>query len=289
MADGEYGRSPDAFTFGQNWQRYIRRYLDSQRIEIAATSLKDLTGDALAGKVFIDVGCGSGLFSLCAHRAGAARVISVDVDPDSVKACLALRRSLGDPPAWEVIEGSILDPELVARLPIGDVVYAWGVLHHTGDMYAALRNVARLLAPNGLLCIAIYNRVSNRFLNSDRWWKIKRAYNHSPRLARRAMEIAYLSYWAAGRVYRRQNPLRVAAEYKRKRGMAFMTDAIDWLGGYPYEYATVDEIVSFFHAECGLEAAKVIPTDPRGTGNNEFVFVRRGDAEINLASASERS
>jgi SAM-dependent methyltransferase len=268
------GRATDAFAFGRNWQRYVERYLDPERVQIASESLADLVGSDLEGKVFLDVGAGSGLFSLCACLAGAARVVSIDVDPDSVESCLKLRSSVGDPETWEVLEGSILDSAFISKLPRGDVVYAWGVLHHTGDMYAALRNVARLVEPHGLLCIAIYNRGKQRFLNSERWWKIKRAYNHSPRFAQRAMEIAYLAYWVAGRLYRRKNPLRAAAEHKRKRGMAVMTDAVDWLGGFPYEYATVDEIVSFCRAECGLRELKVIPTSPHGMGNNEFVFVR---------------
>lgn len=268
------GRPADAFDFGRNWQRYVEKHLDAERVKIAAQSLIDLVGTELAGKVFLDIGAGSGLFSLCANLAGAARVVSIDVDTGSVEACRELRRSIGDPGNWEVMEGSILDSVFVSQLPVGDVVYSWGVLHHTGDMYSALRNVARLVAPNGMLCLAIYNRESQRFLNSRRWWKIKRAYNHSPRLVQRIMEVAYLGYWVAGRLYRGQNPLRVAAERKRKRGMALLTDAVDWLGGYPYEYATVGEIVSFCRAECGLRELKVIPTSARGLGNNEFVFVR---------------
>src|SRR5687767_10437316 len=130
---------PDAFAFGRNWQRYVESYLDPERKAIAAASLADLVGENLDGKVFVDIGAGSGLFSLCAHEAGAARVISLDVDPDSVAATAGLRRSAGEPETWEVREGSILDPKVVNELPQGDVVYSWGVLHHTGDMYAAIR------------------------------------------------------------------------------------------------------------------------------------------------------
>jgi SAM-dependent methyltransferase len=261
----------DSFRFGRNWQRYLDKYLDSERVEIAGRSLDDLIGEDLTGKVFLDVGAGSGLFSLCANLAGAARVISIDVDPDSVEACRALRRSVGDPESWEVFEGSILDSAFIARLPRGDVVYSWGVLHHTGDMYTALRNAAGLVAPGGLLCIAIYNRVIGRFLDSQRWWKIKRRYNRSPRAVQRAMEFVYLGYWAARQLYARKNPVRIAVAEKQKRGMALITDVIDWLGGYPYEYATADEIVSFC-TECGLQELKVIRVPYRGSGNNQFVF-----------------
>lgn len=267
-------RPLDAFGFGRNWQRYIDDYLDPERIAIAAQSLTDLVGEDLGERVFLDIGAGSGLFSLCAHEAGAAEVISVDVDPDSVAACRRLRRAAGDPENWKVIEGSILDPRLVAELPHADVLYSWGVLHHTGDMHTALRNAASLVKPGGLFCIAIYNRVTGRFLDSRRWWKIKRRYNHSPRLVQRAMELAFLGYWIARQLAARQNPFRTAAEYKASRGMALMTDLVDWLGGYPYEYATADEIISFCREECAMEELKVIRTPVRGTGNNQFVFRR---------------
>jgi SAM-dependent methyltransferase len=265
-------RSLEAFEFGRNWQRYNDKYLDPDRVEIAARSLNDLIGEDLAGKVFIDIGAGSGLFSLCAYRAGAARVISLDVDPESVEACRMLRRSIGNPNSWEICEGSILDPRFILTLPSGDVVYSWGVLHHTGDMYRALRNAAKLVVPGGVLCIGIYNRVSGRVLDSKRWRSIKRRYNQAPRPIQRTMEAAYLSVWTARQLYRRRNPFTAAAQYKRSRGMALMTDVIDWLGGYPYEYATPDEIVSFCRAECGLEEVKVIRTAERSTGNNQFVF-----------------
>ena len=70
-------RPDDAFEFGRNWQRYISTYLDEERLQIAAESLHGLVGD-VDGKTFLDIGAGSGLFSLCAHEAGAARVVSID-------------------------------------------------------------------------------------------------------------------------------------------------------------------------------------------------------------------
>jgi 2-polyprenyl-6-hydroxyphenyl methylase/3-demethylubiquinone-9 3-methyltransferase len=263
----------DAFAFGKNWQRYVDRYLDQDRVESAAGSMRDLVAEDLAGRTFVDVGAGSGLFSLCAHRAGAD-VISFDVDPDSVAACLELRRRVGDPPTWTVVRGSILDGDFVDRLPSGDVVYSWGVLHHTGDMWTAIEHTARLVKPGGLLALAIYNRATGRFLESDRWLAIKRRYNHSGRAVQRLMEAAFYSYWTAAQFAARRNPLRIAREYRRNRGMALRTDLLDWLGGYPYEYATADEIVDFFRGCLGLEPVKVRSNPPTGIGNNEFVFRR---------------
>jgi 2-polyprenyl-6-hydroxyphenyl methylase/3-demethylubiquinone-9 3-methyltransferase len=263
----------DAFRFGRNWQRYVNTHLDPDRERIAAESLDDLLGD-VAGKSFIDIGCGSGLFSLCAHRAGARHVISVDVDRDSVAATRQLHAAAGSPYSWQVLHGSILDPALVKELGGADIVYSWGVLHHTGDMHAAIRNAAQLVGPGGDLAIAIYNRVTDRWLSSERWWRIKRVYNHTPRAGQVAMELIYALYWVAGRLRNRQNPIRVARSYRRSRGMALWTDLVDWLGGYPYEFATADEIIAFCEEQCGLRRTKVVPVQGNGTGNSQFVFER---------------
>jgi 2-polyprenyl-3-methyl-5-hydroxy-6-metoxy-1,4-benzoquinol methylase len=266
-------RPDDAFEFGRNWQRYIGTYLDEERLQIAAESLHGLVGD-VDGKTFLDIGAGSGLFSLCAHEAGAARVVSIDVDPNSAAATRELRDRAGAPETWSVYEASILDPRTVGETEPADVVYSWGVLHHTGDMQAAIRHAASLVAPGGLFCIAIYNRVTGRLLDSERWWKIKRFYNHTPPPIRRAMAWLYFCYWLTHQLRARQNPVRAARQYKQSRGMALMTDLVDWLGGYPYEFATVDEITTFCERECGMETVKVLAISPRGTGNNQFVFRR---------------
>jgi 2-polyprenyl-6-hydroxyphenyl methylase/3-demethylubiquinone-9 3-methyltransferase len=264
----------DAFHFGRNWQRYVSGYLDSDRERIAAESLHDLVGD-LRSKSFLDIGCGSGLFSLCAHRAGAQEIVSIDVDPDAVAATRALHAAAGAPDNWRILHRSILDSTLPSAVGPADVVYSWGVLHHTGDMYAAIRNASGLVKPNGAFAIAIYNRVTGRFLDSRRWWRIKRTYNHAPRVAQIAMEMTYASYWLLGRLRSRQNPIREAREYRRSRGMALWTDLVDWLGGYPYEYATAEEIVEFCQASCGMRLQKLIPVPGSGSGNNQFVFERR--------------
>jgi SAM-dependent methyltransferase len=263
----------DAFHFGRNWQRYVSGYLDPDRERIAAESLRDLLGD-ISGKRFLDIGCGSGLFSLCAYRAGAAEVISIDVDPDAVDATRQLHAAAGSPSNWRILHRSILDDQLLSEVGPVDVVYSWGVLHHTGEMYTAIRNAAELVPPGGRFTIAIYNRVTERWLNSQRWWRIKRTYNHAPRPVQVTMELTYALYWLLGRLRNRQNPIREAREYRRSRGMALWTDLVDWLGGYPYEFATAQEIVDFCEGSCELICLRVIAVPGNGTGNNQFVFER---------------
>src|SRR5262249_17265410 len=195
-------------------------------------------------------------------------------DPESVASCRELKRRSGDPENWDVLEASVLDAALPSIVPQGDFVYSWGVLHHTGDMYSALRIASDVVKPGGLFCIAIYNRGVGQFVDSERWQGIKLRYNHSPRAVQALMEWTFFAYWAARQVYARKNPIRVAREYKKSRGMALATDLVDWLGGYPYEFATADEIVGFCRAECGMEIVRVLAIDPRGIGNNQFVFRR---------------
>jgi SAM-dependent methyltransferase len=273
-SDQHVAPPPDAFRFGRNWQRYVADYLAPEREEIAAKSLHDLLETDLAGRSFLDIGCGSGLFSLCAHKDGASSVVSIDVDPDSVAATRALRERAGSPDNWKVIHGSILDEALLEQVAPAEVVYSWGVLHHTGDMWTAIRNASRLVAPGGLFCIAIYNRVTGRYLDSERWLKIKRAYNHSSRPVQVAMEWAYTLQWGLDELRSHNNPIRLAREYRRHRGMALRTDLIDWLGGYPYEFASADEIVRFCEDELGFSTRKVVELLSLATGNNEFVFER---------------
>ena len=164
----------ERFAFGENWRRFLS-VLDESRIREAEDSLRHmLQVQDLAGKSFLDIGCGSGVFSLAARRLGA-RVESFDYDPQSVACASELRRRYfpGDT-QWNIAEGSALDTAYLSRLGRFDVVYSWGVLHHTGAMWQALDNAAWLVAPNGKLFIAIYN---DQGKISDRWRAVKRTYN----------------------------------------------------------------------------------------------------------------
>ena len=167
------------FEFGKNWSLFLSG-IDEDRIRVAVESLQQYLGvNDLRGKTFLDVGCGSGLFSLAARRLGA-RVHSFDYDPESVACGLELRRRFdNDSPDWTVEEGSALDPEYLKSLGAFDVVYSWGVLHHTGAMWQALENVISLVAPGGKLFIAIYN---DQGTISRRWTAVKKVYNRTPAL-----------------------------------------------------------------------------------------------------------
>ncbi|MHC4775005.1 MAG: class I SAM-dependent methyltransferase, partial [Planctomycetota bacterium] len=157
-----------AFAFGKNWQRFLDLFSE-ERVQTAAESIRDFTGlPDLKGKSFVDIGCGSGLFSYAAHRLGADRLVSFDVDEFSVRCCRHLHERAGAPASWIVRSGSILDEQLVAELGTFDVVYSWGVLHHTGRMWDALRHAGGMVNRSGYFYITIYN--NRRGLRGSRSW-----------------------------------------------------------------------------------------------------------------------
>src|SRR3989339_882349 len=142
------------FAFGKNWKRFVDYALDERRIEEAVKSLKEFMKISdFNGKTFLDIGCGSGLFSYAAYKLGAKEVISFDIDIQSVKCCELLKSRENNPKNWKVIHGSILDKEFIKKLPRADIVYSWGVLHHTGKMWQAIENAAKLVKPGGCFYI----------------------------------------------------------------------------------------------------------------------------------------
>jgi 2-polyprenyl-6-hydroxyphenyl methylase/3-demethylubiquinone-9 3-methyltransferase len=261
------------FEFGRNWRSFLT-VLNDERIAEAVASLEHSIGAArIDGATFIDVGSGSGLFSLAAYRLGAGRVHSFDYDEDSVACTTALRDRYAQPGAdWTIERGSALDGDYLTRLGQFDVVYSWGVLHHTGAMWQALENVIRLVKPGGLLMLAIYN---DQGRTSRAWKLVKQAFNTGP-IGRAVVVATFVPYFAirgmVADVVRLRNPSTRYREYRRSRGMSLRHDWLDWLGGYPFEVATPGAIFDFYRTR-GFTLEK-LNTCGGGLGCNEFVFTR---------------
>lgn len=270
----------DRFAFGDNWARFLE-LVDDTRIRAAVDSLSDYLGvDSLDGKTFVDVGSGSGLFSLAARTMGAT-VFSFDFDPQSVACTTELRRRYRpEDEGWTVQQGSVLDTAFLGSLGQFDVVYSWGVLHHTGDMWSALANVDGLVRPDGTLFIAIYN---DQGRTSRNWKRVKRMYNQSGPVGRwlvlnaAAAQIRAQQMDVSGAVYRivKRIPQPVDPQ-SRDRGMDRRRDLVDWVGGWPFEVAKPEEIFDFFR-DRGYVLSRLM-TCGGGLGCNQFVLRRNRSA-----------
>jgi len=264
--------SPAQFAFGENWASYAS-LVDEDRLNEAERGLVRLLGrDALRGHSLLDIGCGSGLHAAAAARLGAARVIAVDIDARSVETAQALLKRHAPQLAAEVRQASVfdLDPAQIGRF---DVVYSWGVLHHTGAMHEAIRCAARLVAPGGLFAFALYRRtrLCGLWRYEKRWYAAA-----SPRAQALARKI-YVTALRAGFLATGRDFSAYVANYKQSRGMDFSHDVHDWLGGYPYESIAADEVGRVM-AELGFAHVQSF-TGPLslglfGSGCNEYVYRR---------------
>ena len=290
IADERSGAAPvdkGHFAFGRNWQRFLAT-VDEARVRAAEESVRQLLGvSELRGRRFLDAGCGSGLFSLAAHRLDAD-VTSFDLDAESVACARELRaRFAAETERWNIVDGSLTDEAFLRSLGSFDVVYCWGVLHHTGAMWEALQSLLDCVRPGGLLALAIYN---DQGLVSRIWSGVKRGYQVMPV----PLRMGYVVGIGAGLIFKRFSvtlaasllrgvtlrnptvPFRNWAAEGQIRGMHGWYNLVDWTGGWPFEVARPEEVFRFLR-DRGFELREL--TTSGGHGCNEFVFRRAGRAD----------
>jgi len=264
----------ERFAFGRNWDQFSH-LISEERIAASVEGLRRLLRcDDLSGKTFLDIGCGSGLSSLAALRLGAT-VRAFDFDADSVATTRRLLDKAAPPGArFTVLQGSVLDTAFMDSLGRFDVVYSWGVLHHTGAMWPAIEAAAARTDRGGRFALALYNDQGGA---SRRWLAIKRLYVDGSRPLRWAL-VGIIGAWFEGRaalirLVRGQNPLPLADWRGRSqdRGMSVWHDLIDWVGGYPFEVAKPEAVFEFLRSR-GFQLDG-LSTCAGGHGCNEFCFV----------------
>jgi len=257
------------FEFGENWRNYSKT-IDQKRIDSAIEGVKKLFPGGLAGKSLLDIGCGSGLHSLAALSLGAASVTAVDIDENSVSTTHELLTKYASDLQWTAKVASVFDasPDSLGKF---DVVYSWGVLHHTGDMWRAIECATQFVNAGGRFAIAIYSATA-----CDSMWKIeKKFYSRAPRPIQWSIRQIYMGAIFAAKTLLGKNPISYVRNYSAMRGMNFSHDAHDWLGGYPYETATATELHDRI-CKMGFTEERSFPLAKShgllGSGCHEFVF-----------------
>ncbi|KAF1687183.1 hypothetical protein B1992_04125 [Pseudoxanthomonas broegbernensis] len=263
------------FAFGKNWLDYARK-IDEQKIAQAIVDLQRLSGrERFDGMSFLDIGCGSGLHSLAAARMGAVRVTGVDIDPDSIDASRATLARFAPLADARFDQASVFDMRAEEYRDF-DLVYSWGVLHHTGDMYRALAVASSLVRPGGTFMVALYRKTPF----CGMWRIIKRWYASAPPSSQeRARKIRVALHRLAFRLRGRSHQEYIR-NYGQCRGMDYYNDIHDWMGGYPYESISKVQCHAFFQQR-EFELEREFVAVPKrlsgllGSGCDEYVFRRR--------------
>lgn len=269
MSANDIKRVDSHFAFGKNWASYAD-LIDEAAIEKSTEGLlKLIPAEEYQGCTFLDIGSGSGLHALAAVRLGVSRVMAVDLDPDCVATTKMLLTRHHVPVPWQAEQTSVFDLDPI-RHGTFDIVHSWGVLHHTGDMWAAVRKASQMVARGGLLVVALYR--PTRF---DAFWtREKRWYAHAFPAAQRLARGLYITAVWLARI--RQGSFReFVAGYRSGRGMDFDHDVHDWLGGYPYETALARDVETEM-ASLGFKPVRVFAQPTRGilsAACDEYVYV----------------
>lgn len=240
--------------------------VNEDRITEATTKLRELLGD-IQGKSFLDIGSGGGIHSLAAVRLGASRVFSFDYDPQSVECSQEMKRRFAPDSNWHIEQGSALDEAYIHSIGQFDIVYSWGVLHHTGDMWRALELAA--LPAREKLMVCLYN---NQGLVSRAWKVLKHAYVKYPPLRPAVTFASLATIWGPKLLLLPHRVIPDWKNWKKKRGMSPWHDIVDWAGGYPYEFSLPTETIQFF-SQHGFSVEK-FSSFGRIITCSEYVFVK---------------
>ncbi len=260
------------FGFGRNWAEYAKNVREAEIGAAREGVLRLLDAQDITGKSVLDIGCGSGLHSLAMLNLGAAHVTAIDIDLNSVATAQAVLDRFAGQRNYDVRVHNILAEPLQGQF---DIVYSWGVLHHTGDMAGAISAAQALVKPGGMFVIALYKKTPL----CGFWKREKKFYTSAPKAIRIVLDMIYAGLYCAALAVSGTNPVRYVRSYKADRGMHFMTDVRDWLGGYPYESIAPEDVdvqmrTAGFALEKSLNTQAMKAGGLFGSGCAEYVFRR---------------
>lgn len=254
------------FSFGKNWYNFIKT-VDDESVRLAEKELLhwfDISD--IQNKEIIDIGCGSGIHSFAFFKHHPQKLISFDYDEYSIKSTEFFHKKAGNPANWILMQGSILDDSFINQLGKFDIVYSWGVLHHTGNMWKAIENAAELVKEGGKFLVALYVK-GPRY---EYHLAIKKEYNAGSWLRKKRWEFRYIIAWMKKLKKEGKNPFKL--NQKLYRGMSIYHDIKDWLGGLPYEVASKEEVVGFLSGK-GFNLIKIEEADEGGCST--YLFQKR--------------
>ena len=137
---------------------WFREHVDA----ILSEELLCVSRDWFPGRMVLDAGCGNGRWTIGLLKLGC-NVCAVDASDAALDHLRATVEELCTPEErtrLEVAQVNLLELPTHLRARSFDLVFTFGVLHHTGDTRRALRNVAALVGPDGMLFAYLYGRSS---------------------------------------------------------------------------------------------------------------------------------
>lgn len=265
------------FAFGGNWADFARTVTENQVEEACRGLLRLLPQNAIKGKSFLYIGSGSGLHSVAALRLGASNVLAVDIDVESVATTRAVLERFASGSGSQVKQLSVFDL-ILSESERFDIVYFWGVLHHTGDLLRTIRCAAEMVGQDGFF-VAVYYR---RIWTDPFWLREKRWYARASSDTQARARTIFLNLFRLGLLPSRRSPAQYSAVYMTRRGMSFEHEIHDWMGGWPYESISAPEVEDLMRS-LGFEsvfakcAARNVFRDHFRSGCDEYVYQRKAE------------
>jgi SAM-dependent methyltransferase len=270
-----------AASFGFEWSKYARTQMDNETHHDSEIDFRAKTGFApeeLAGKLVLDVGCGTGRFAEVASRWGA-RVVGIDL---SAAAEVAARNLAGR-------ESVTIFQADVFQLPFApetfDFIYSIGVLHHTPSCKAAFKALPEFLKSGGTIAIWLYSGYHHWYRCSDLYRKV--THRLPPRLLHTLCYVAVPLYYLRAAVRGipligrpLSNVLRTLLPTSQHPRASFrVLDTFDWYSPKYQSKHTYEEVFRWFE-NCGLEALRVLHVPVAVSG--------RRPIEVNRATGAPR-